>query len=100
MRLGLPLAVFIFLGLLPAIAGVTVSSPANGATVTSPVHVVASAASSTSASITTTRIYLDNVRVYQVHTNRINTYLTMNVGAHNLTVQAWGLYRQGVQDTP
>ena len=88
-RLGLPVAVFIFLGLLPAFAGVTVSSPANGATVTSPVHVVASAASSTSASITTTRIYQDNVRVYQVHTNRINTYLTMNVGAHNLTVQAW-----------
>ena len=88
-RLGLPLAVFIFLGLLPAFAGVTVSSPANGATVTSPVHVVASAASSSSVSITTTRIYLDNVRVYQVHTNRINTYLSMNVGAHNLTVQAW-----------
>ena len=65
------------------------SSPANGATVTSPVHVVASAASSSGAAITTTRIYLDNVRVYQVHTNRINTYLTMNVGSHNLTVQAW-----------
>ncbi len=88
-RLGLPLAVFIFLGLLPAFAGVIVSSPANGATVTSPVHVVASAGSSSSAAITTTRIYLDNVRVYQAHTNRINTYLTMNAGTHNLTVQAW-----------
>jgi len=88
-RLGLPLAVFIFLGLLPAFAGVTVSSPVNGAIVSSPVHVVAYAASSSSAAITTTRIYLDNVRVYQVHTNRINTYLNMNLGTHNLTVQSW-----------
>ena len=92
-RLGTPLAVFIFLGLLPAFAGVAVSSPANGATVSSPVHVVASATSSSQSPITTTRIYLDNVRAYQVQTSRVNTYLTMNPGQHNVTVQSWDAYR-------
>ena len=65
------------------------SSPANGATLSSPVHVVASSTSSSQSPITTTRIYVDNVRAYQVQASRVNTYLTMNPGQHNVTVQSW-----------
>ena len=68
-------------------AQVTVTSPANGATVTAPVHVTASAKSS--HPITTMRIYLDNVSVYRVAASQINTYISASVGSHSLVVQAW-----------
>ncbi len=68
-------------------AGVTISSPANGATVASPVHVVASASSSNP--ITSMRIYVDNVSVYNNSSNKIDTSLSMTPGSHLIVVQAW-----------
>src|SRR6478736_5278296 len=68
-------------------AGVTISSPSNGATLTSPVHVVASASSSNT--ITSMRIYVDNVSVYSNSSNRIDTSISMATGSHVLVVQAW-----------
>ena len=68
-------------------AGVTISSPTNGATVASPVHVVASASSSNP--ITSMRIYVDNVSVYSNSSNRIDTSISMATGSHVLVVQAW-----------
>lgn len=70
-----------------AFAGVTISSPQNGATVASPVHVVAGATSANP--ITSMRIYVDNVSVYVKASNKIDTLVTMAAGKHNVVVQAW-----------
>jgi hypothetical protein len=68
-------------------AGVSVSSPVNGATVPAPVHVVASASSTNP--ITAMRIYVDNVSVYLVSSSKIDTYVSMSAAQHYLVVQAW-----------
>jgi len=70
-----------------AFAGVTVSSPANGSTVTSPTHIVASASSS--YPITATRIYVDGNSVYTSSSSSVNTYVSMSPGSHLVVVQAW-----------
>lgn len=76
------------LGLTAAsFAGVTVSSPTNGSTVGSPVHFVASATSSNP--ITAMRIYVDNVSVYLVASNKIDTNISMSATKHSVVVQAW-----------
>jgi hypothetical protein len=68
-------------------AGVAVSSPINGSTVTSPTHFVASAFSS--YPITSMRIYVDSVSKYATSTNKIDTYLSLSAGTHSVVVQAW-----------
>jgi Big-like domain-containing protein len=70
-----------------AFAGVTVTSPSNGSTVTSPAHFVASASSG--APITTMRIYVDGVSAYTVSGAKIDTSVSMAAGTHNVVVQAW-----------
>jgi len=67
--------------------GVKVTSPTNGATLASPVHVVGSATSS--HPITYMRIYLDNISVYGAAVTSVNTYVRMSTGSHNVVVQAW-----------
>ena len=67
--------------------GVKVTSPMNGTTSTSPVHVVGSAISS--HPITYMRIYLDNVSVYGAAVTSVNTYVNMSSGSHYIVVQAW-----------
>jgi len=69
-----------------AFADVTVSSPSNGATVTSPVRIVASATSANP--ITAVRVYVDNVSVL-LTVNPIDAYIWMRPGAHFVVVQAW-----------
>jgi hypothetical protein len=71
----------------PTTSGVAISSPTNGATVASPMHVVASAASS--SPITTMRIYLDGISVYLVNANKIDTLVNAAKGNHTIVVQAW-----------
>ncbi len=68
-------------------AGVTVSSPASGITTTSPIHFVASAASTNP--ITAMRIYVDSVSVYLVSASTLDTNVTMGSGSHSVVVQAW-----------
>jgi hypothetical protein len=70
-----------------ACAQVTVTSPGSGSTVSSPIHVAASARSS--HPITAMRIYLDYVGVYTVNAAQINTYVPASSGRHSLIVQAW-----------
>jgi phospholipase C len=65
---------------------VTICSPANGATVTSPVNVVADTTDSNTVKLL--QIYVDSVKQYQVASNQLNTNLTMTNGTHRLTVQA------------
>ena len=76
---------------LPVLASavtVNVSTPANNATVTSPVLVVASATSW--KQITGWRIYVDSVSVYQAGATRsISASLSMAAGTHQVVVRAW-----------
>jgi hypothetical protein len=68
-------------------AGVTVTSPMNGATVGSPVNLVASARSA--YPITGMRIYVDHVDSYATAAASLNTALPMSPGQHYVVVQAW-----------
>lgn len=71
-----------------AFAGsVSVSSPSNGSTVASPMHVVASASSG--APITSMRVYVDGVSKYQTYSNHTDTYISVGTGSHSVIVQAW-----------
>jgi hypothetical protein len=68
-------------------AGITVSSPAPGATSTSPVHFVASASSS--FPVTAMRIYVDNVSMFAANAGGMDTFVPMSAGSHFVVVQAW-----------
>jgi phospholipase C len=66
---------------------VTVCTPANGATVTSPFEV--SAAATDSATVAAMQIYLDGVKIFSVAASSFDTTVTASVGTHRLTVKAW-----------
>jgi len=66
---------------------VTICTPGNNASVSSPVHVVAGSNSSPSASLM--QIYLDGSKVYQVSATKLDTYVSVSSGTHRLTVQAY-----------
>ncbi len=68
-------------------SGINVSSPANGATVGSPVHFAGSSSTATGF-----RIYIDNNDSYYVHASSFDTYLPVSSGSHNVVVQAWDQY--------
>jgi hypothetical protein len=82
----LPLTAF-FLMTTAAFAGVTVSSPAQGATSGSPVHFVASATSS--HPIISMRIYVDSASVFVTSAGSLNTNVALSGGKHTFVVQAW-----------
>jgi hypothetical protein len=67
---------------------VTITSPADGATVSSPVHVVANESSSRTA--TAMKVYLDNVVVYSINSSEtVDTYVSATPGGHQIVVKAW-----------
>jgi len=67
---------------------VTVSTPANGATVSSPVAIAASATSG--HTITGWHIYVDSADRYSAgQVSSINTNVTMSSGTHTVIVRAW-----------
>jgi phospholipase C len=66
---------------------VTICTPTNGSTVSSPVHVVAGTTDSNAISYL--QIYLDGVKVYEVKASSLDTNVTIgSTGTHRLTVQA------------
>lgn len=73
----------------PPTSGVTVSSPAAGATVPSPVNFVASATPTTGNVITAMRIYVDGVSAYTIQAATLNTSIAIAKGTHAIVVQAW-----------
>src|SRR6266568_1332540 len=79
----------ITVGATTSAGSVTVTSPASGATVGSPVQFVASAQAPSGRTITAMRIYVDGVSAYLVNAASINTSLAIASGTHNVTVQAW-----------
>lgn len=69
-------------------APVTVSQPAEGSTVSSKVHVVAT--ENTSRSATSMQIYLDSVLVNTTpNVDALDTFVDAGCGAHTLVVKAW-----------
>lgn len=68
-------------------AGVTVYTPTPGSSSGSPVHFAASAASGNP--VTSMRVYVDGVSKYQVYSNKLDTYISLAAGYHNVVVQAW-----------
>ncbi|HEY8021289.1 MAG TPA: hypothetical protein VIH93_09315 [Thermoanaerobaculia bacterium] len=71
----------------PPPRGVAITTPANGATVSSPIHVVAH---ETSGTATDMQIYLDGSLVYdQASVTAIDTTVAAGAGSHHVTVKAW-----------
>ena len=66
---------------------VTICTPANNATVSSPVSIVAGATDS--KTIQFMQIYVDGVKQYQVSGKQVNTSLAMASGTRRVTVQAY-----------
>ncbi len=75
----------------PAFATVTVGSPGNGADVSSPFHLSASASTCSSQSVTAMGYSLDNsTDTTIVNSTSINAEVSSATGAHTLHVKAWG----------
>lgn len=68
-------------------ASVTVTSPAPGATVGSPVQVQANGVSP--QGVAAMQIYADHQLVYTANSSTINTSLSLATGNHNLVVKMW-----------
>jgi len=66
---------------------VTVCMPANGASLTSPVHVVAGTTSS--VPVVAMQVYEDDQMVYQNSSNSIDTSLAMTTRSHYLVIKGW-----------
>ena len=74
---------------LTGTGGVTISTPDNNSTVTSPVQVTANVASGFTGPVKTMEVFRDNTLVYQGPGTTVNTSVTLSTGAtHNLTVLA------------
>ena len=67
---------------------VTICTPLDGATVPSPVHIVA-LTTSTTFPTTAMWIYVDNVVQYKTNAKSLDTYLNLSAGTHSVNVQAW-----------
>lgn len=67
------------------LAGVAVSSPVSGSTVSSPVHFVATG----STDVYAMRIYVDNVSAYYTSGYKIDTNLSIGGGSHYVVAQGW-----------
>jgi hypothetical protein len=67
---------------------VAITSPASGATVSSPIHVVANESSSLAA--ISMKVYLDGTSVYSVTgSDTVDTSVPATSGSHTITVKAW-----------
>jgi putative component of toxin-antitoxin plasmid stabilization module len=75
---------------MSALAGVTVTAPANNSTVSPTVQYIATATTSCSKGVSAIGIYTaPGQRVYSVSGAKLNTLLTLNPGIYNTVVQAW-----------
>src|SRR5947207_13377240 len=66
---------------------VTVCTPAPNALVQSQVNVIAG--STDSNPVTAMQLYVDNKLVYKVNASSVNTFVSLPVGNHLITVQGW-----------
>lgn len=71
---------------------VTICTPQNGATVMSPVHIVAGTTDSNK--VTAMKIYLDGIAAFTTSSNQLDTTLSIPAGTHRIAVQAWDSAKQ------
>ncbi len=74
---------------IPAFASVSVTSPSNGNTLSSPVNYVASSTSSCSKGVASMGVYVDNQLQVVVNGHTMNTDVTISQGSHKTVVQEW-----------
>ncbi len=85
-----PCIVLFSLFLPSAFAGITLSSPSNGATVSSPAHFVASASSGCSKGVAAMGVYDNNVLMMTSGGSKLDTQVALSSGTHrNTVVQYW-----------
>src|SRR4051812_37004717 len=70
-------------------AGVNITSPSNGAGVSSSVHVTANATPNSGRTISSMIIYRDGTNIYLKYAKSIDTYVSLSSGKHTLMVKAW-----------
>lgn len=87
MRKGILIALSAILLVSVSFASMTVTAPADGATVQSPVRFIATASSA--GPITGWVIYDHWTAVYRTGTRQLNTSLNLGLGTHDITVKAW-----------
>jgi len=68
-------------------AGVTLTSPVANGIYTTSLHVLATAGAPTG--IHAMKVYVDGVARYSIQSNKVDTTLTMTVGSHRISVNAW-----------
>ncbi len=73
----------------PAFANITVTSPANSSSVSSPVHYAATATSTCSKGVSAMGIYVNNQRVIVQNGASLNANVTLSNGSYNTVVQEW-----------
>ncbi len=88
MKRYLALSILLTAMTIASFASVTVSSPANGATVQSPVNFVARASASARHQITKIAIYVDSNDVYSTDSSSLSTSIAMSSGQHSVVVKA------------
>ncbi len=73
-----------------AVADVSVSSPASGATLSSPVTFAGTASTTTcSRGVASMGVYIDDQRVYVVNGTSLSTSLSLTPGNHKTVIQEW-----------
>jgi PKD repeat protein len=66
---------------------IVITTPVDGGTYSSPVHVVANAVSGNP--IGAMKVYVDDVEKYHINDSKLDTWIKMKVGTRHLVVQAW-----------
>jgi hypothetical protein len=71
-------------------SGISINSPANGASVASPFGLAASASTCSSQPVSAIAYWLDNNSAMIANSTSVNAQITAAVGAHTLYLLAWG----------
>jgi hypothetical protein len=83
-------AIFVLFSVASAVAGVTVSSPTNGSTVSGSVYFKATASTSCSKGVASMGIYPAPYQlVYTSSGANLSTSLSLNPGTYNVVVEEW-----------
>jgi Bacterial Ig-like domain (group 2)/PQQ-like domain len=94
----IPLTFLVFAA--PGFAVVTVTSPANNATVSSPVNYVATATTTTCAKgVASMGIYVSDKLIYVVDGHSLNTTISLSPGTYSTVVEEWD-HCKGASVTP
>ena len=89
MKTILPLIAMLLTSTMPAMASVSVSSPANNSTVGSPVHYTATASTTCSKGVSAMGVYVNNQRVVLQNGASLNANVTLSNGYYQTVVQEW-----------